>query len=130
AEAGDDDQLATNITYLLELDEVKICHLGNLGSLLTDEDLEKLGKVDVALVPVGGENLKLSDSAELVRQLDPRFVIPMTYSSSIDSAQPSPTEQFMKEMGMAEASATAKLSVQANASGEVETRLVQLEAQL
>src|SRR5579859_4501025 len=43
-----------NTVYLIEVDDVRVCHLGDLGHRLGDAELGALGRVDVALVPVGG----------------------------------------------------------------------------
>ena len=53
----DEDRAKTrgkNTIYLIEIDEISICHLGDLGHVLTNEQVEELGNVDVLLIPVGG----------------------------------------------------------------------------
>ncbi len=49
------DRAGENMVFSVEIDGVHICHLGDLGHLLTDEQLSELGPIDVLLVPVGGE---------------------------------------------------------------------------
>ena len=43
-----------NTIYLMEVDGVSVCHLGDLGHVLTSEQVEEIGNVDVLLLPVGG----------------------------------------------------------------------------
>ncbi len=65
----------------VEIDGVHICHLGDLGHLLTDEQIHELGPVDVLLVPVGGETtLTPAEAAEVVAQIGPKIVIPMHFA--------------------------------------------------
>ena len=68
------------MVFAVEIDGVHICHLGDLGHLLTDEQVTELGPVDVLLVPVGGETtLTPTEAAEVVAQIGPKIVIPMHY---------------------------------------------------
>ena len=70
-----------NMVFAVEIDGVHICHLGDLGHLLTDEQLTELGPVDVLLVPVGGETtLTPAEAAEVVAQIGPKIVIPMHFA--------------------------------------------------
>ncbi len=60
-----------NMVFAVEIDGVHICHLGDLGHLLTDEQLTELGPVDVLLVPVGGNfTIAAAEAAEVVRGPD------------------------------------------------------------
>jgi len=82
----DDDEglkRGKNTAYVLEIDEVTVCHLGNLGHLLNAEQLEDIENIDVLLVPVGGGNtINAARAAELVRKIEPRIVIPMHYGNA------------------------------------------------
>ncbi|HWO46289.1 MAG TPA: MBL fold metallo-hydrolase, partial [Methylomirabilota bacterium] len=70
-----------NTVYLIEIDDVRICHLGDLGHSLDDTQAETLSSADVLLVPVGGRTtINATQAAEVVRQLEPRYVVPMHYA--------------------------------------------------
>jgi L-ascorbate metabolism protein UlaG (beta-lactamase superfamily) len=119
-----------NTVYLVELDEVRVCHLGDLGHQLDDQALEALGNVDVLMVPVGGGNsLEATRAAEVVRQVEPRLVVPMHYALPAIRKELAPVERFLEEMGVADAAAQPKLSVQPSSS-EAETKVVVLEARV
>jgi L-ascorbate metabolism protein UlaG (beta-lactamase superfamily) len=119
-----------NTVYVIELDDVRVCHLGDLGHALDGDLLEAIGKVDVLLVPVGGGNtLEAAGAAEVVRQVEPRIVIPMHYALPTVKTELAPVERFLKEMGVTEAEPQPKLMVQAS-SGEAETRVVVLEPKI
>src|SRR5207244_12088812 len=64
------------VAFAVELDGVHTIHLGDIGHLLTQEELAEIGAVDVACVPIGGA-LTPTKAAELVAQLDPKIVVPM-----------------------------------------------------
>jgi L-ascorbate metabolism protein UlaG (beta-lactamase superfamily) len=116
-----------NTAYVIELDDVRVCHLGDLGHTLDDATLGAIGNVDVLLVPVGGgAALDGARAAEVVRQVEPRFVIPMHYGHPSIRMELAPVERFLKEMGVAEAESQTKLAVQAS-SAEAETKVVVLD---
>lgn len=118
-----------NTVYVIEVEDVRICHLGDLGHRLADDDLEAIGTVDALLVPVGGRHsLNGAAAAEVVRQIDPRVVIPMHYRLPGLKIDLEPAERFLKEMGVESPEAQPRLSLQAtSASGEGETKVVVLE---
>ena len=69
-----------NIAFCFELQGVTFCHLGDLGHVLSPEQVEVMGQVDVLFVPVGGVFTIDAEAAwEVVRQLDPKIVVPMHY---------------------------------------------------
>jgi L-ascorbate metabolism protein UlaG (beta-lactamase superfamily) len=117
-----------NTVYVIEVDEVRVCHLGDLGHSLADGALEALGAVDVLLVPVGGGRaLDAALAAEVVRQVEPRYVVPMHYGHPAIRQELAPVDRFLQEMGVAEAEPQPRLSVQASSTAESETRVVVLD---
>jgi len=117
-----------NTVYLIEIDDVRVCHLGDLGHPLDDADAEIVSSVDVLLVPVGGHNaINAVEAAEVVRQLEPRYVVPMHYAIPGVKLQLDGVERFLKEMAVTTAEPQPKLSVQATSAGEWETKVVVLE---
>ncbi|MBJ7603915.1 MAG: MBL fold metallo-hydrolase [Candidatus Dormibacteraeota bacterium] len=116
-----------NTVYLIELDDVRICHLGDLGHRLLDDTMDALSDIDVLLVPVGGgRTLNAQRAAEVARQVEPRVVVPMHYAQPAIAMELDPLDLFLKEMGVTEVSPLAKLTVQPS-SAEAETRVAVLE---
>jgi len=116
-----------NTVFLIEIDDVRICHLADLGHRLDDTDAETVSSVDVLLVPVGGRTaINAAQAAEVVRQLEPRYVVPMHYAIPGLKLELDPIDRFLKEMGVNTAEPLPKLSVQST-SGEFETKVVVLE---
>ena len=100
-----------NTLYLVEIDEVSICHLGDLGHVLTTEQVEKLDNVDVLLLPVGGiSTIDAPVAAKIVRQLEPKVVIPMHYKTPALNRELEPVEKFLKETGVKQVDSRPKLS--------------------
>ncbi len=101
-----------NTVYLIEINEISICHLGDLGHVLTDEQLEALGNVDVLLLPVGGvSTINAPVATELVRQLEPKIVIPMHYKTPVINNHLEPVDRFLKEIGVHDINPQAKFSI-------------------
>ncbi len=121
-----------NAIYVIEIDDVRVCHLGDLGHKLDEETVEKIGTVDVLLVPVGARNsLGAAAAADMVRLIEPRTVIPMHYAIPGIKKELDGVETFLKEMGVTEATPVNRLSVAASASsGESEMKVVVLEPRL
>ncbi len=81
----------TTILFYVEMEDVKICHLGELGHVLTSDMVNLIGDVDILLVSVGDKsNLGAKKATEVIESIDPRVVIPM------GEAHPGP---FLKEIG-------------------------------
>ena len=101
-----------NTVYLVEVDEVSICHLGDLGHVLTAEQIEEIDKVDVLLLPVGGvSTINAPMAAEVVRQLEPKAVIPMHYKTPAIEWELEPVERFLRELGVKQVDSQPKLSL-------------------
>jgi L-ascorbate metabolism protein UlaG (beta-lactamase superfamily) len=117
-----------NTVYLIEIDDVRICHLGDLGHKLDDADAETVASVDVLLVPVGGRTaINAVEAADVVRQLEPRYVVPMHYAIPGLKVQLDGVERFLQEMAVTAMEPQPKLTVQASSAGEWDTKVVILE---
>jgi len=100
-----------NTAYLMEIDGVAVCHLGDIGHMLNDEQVEEMGNVDVLLLPVGGVNtINAAMAAEVIRKIEPKAVIPMHYKTPALKRELDPVEAFLKEMGMGQIEPRPKIS--------------------
>ena len=89
-----------NIMFLLHVDDVTILHAGDLGHALTDEQIEAIGDLDILLIPVGGKyTIDAKGAAEVVKQLEPRIVVPMHYKIPGIKEDFSGVEPFLKLFG-------------------------------
>lgn len=101
-----------NTVFAIRLDDLVICHLGDLGHALPAADLEKLGDIDIALVPISGPDVNLSAAraAEIVHQLEPKVVVPMSFDPD-DKKKDTPYARLLHELGVKELEFVSKLSV-------------------
>jgi L-ascorbate metabolism protein UlaG (beta-lactamase superfamily) len=90
-----------NMIFAVEVDGVHICHLGDLGHLLTEEQVAELGPIDVLLVPVGGTTtVTPAEATEVVSQLSPKLVIPMHFAIDGASTDLMSADTFLHEMSV------------------------------
>ena len=117
-----------NTIYLIEIEDVMLCHLGDLGHPLSSEQVEEMSRVEVLLVPVGGvSTIDAATAAETVRLLQPRIVIPMHFQTDVLRFQLEPVDRFLREMGIKAGSpAQPRLSI-TKASLPDETQVVVLD---
>jgi len=103
-------QLGFSSAFLIEADDLRVLHLGDLGAKnLTTEQIEELGEIDIMLVPIGGTyTLDAEDAEKLVRNIEPRVVIPMHYAVSKLKIKLESLDKFLKEMGAAKKDALPK----------------------
>ena len=101
-----------NTAYLIRMDGVVVCHLGDLGHLLSSSQADELDDVDVLLIPVGGEStIGPGEAVEIIGSIDPRIVIPMHFQ--VDGIRPDldTADRFLREMGAAGVQAVTRLVV-------------------
>ncbi len=120
-------RLGKNTAYVVEMDEVRVCHLGDLGHVPTPDQVEALNGAEVLLVPVGGTTtLDAEGAAEVISLLEPRIVVPMHYQTPNTTAKLASLEGFLQQMGLHGAQPAAKLSV-TKTSLPLETTVTVLE---
>ena len=108
-------QRGKNTAFVIDVDDVMICHLGDLGHVLTAEQVAEIDGVDVLLIPVGGiSTIDAVQAAQIVRQLEPKVVIPMHYKTDALKRELETADRFLKEMGVKEAVPQPKLTVTKN----------------
>lgn len=104
--------LGRNTIYVIEIDDVTLCHLGDLGHPLGPQSVEEIGDVDVLFVPVGeGSTVSVEAVVEIVRQLGPSTVIPMHYKTRASTRELSPVDKFLEKMRVREIEERPSLSV-------------------
>jgi L-ascorbate metabolism protein UlaG (beta-lactamase superfamily) len=101
-----------NTVFVFEIDGVTICHLGDLGHVPSQSQVEALSDVDVLLIPVGGlHTIDGSKATEVISLIEPRLVIPMHYKTPVEKAKLQTLNKFLKEMGLAPMPAQPELKV-------------------
>jgi len=96
-----EDKKEKNIIYRIDIDEMSVTHLGDLGHTLDAKQLEQLEGTDILLIPVG-ENFTIGakKAVEVVSQIEPRIVIPMHYKIPGLTVKLEDAQKFIKELGI------------------------------
>ncbi len=90
-------QRGHNTVFCFTVDDIKLCHLGDLGHLLTREQVEEIGAVDMLLIPVGGFfTIDAADASQVCDQLAPKVIIPMHFKTSRCTYPIASVEDFLK----------------------------------
>lgn len=122
------EELGVNTAYVIRLDDVVFCHLGDLGHELSASQIDEIGPIDVLFIPVGGgETITPAEATSVIGQLEPRIVIPMHYTQEGQHLQQTTSiDAFLHEVGLKDVQPEDKLAVtSANLPAEgAETRVV------
>jgi len=122
-------ELGRNTIYVIHMDDMVICHLGDLGHILQEEQLEEVADADVLLIPISGQHtINAAQAAEVISQVEPRIVIPMHYRPSTGEG-PDPLDKFCREMGIESVNTQPKLLITRNTM-PAEMQVVILETRL
>jgi L-ascorbate metabolism protein UlaG (beta-lactamase superfamily) len=101
-----------NVAFMFDIDDIRVCHLGDLRRVPHADVVEQLGSADILLIPVGGGGtLDARAAAEAVSLLEPRIVIPMRYKTAASTADLEGVERFLKEMGVEAKAAESRLNI-------------------
>ena len=116
-----------NTIYLIEVDDLTLCHLGDLGHRLNPQIIDELGDIDILFLPVGETStISLDIAVEIVGQLSPRIVIPMHYKTDTLDTNLQPVDKFLQKMGIREPEIKMELSV-TSSSLPLNTQVVVLD---
>src|SRR2546428_3004984 len=108
-DSGRGSERGENIAFVIEMEDIRICHLGDLGHTPTAGQAEDMTGVDVLLVPVGGgSTIDAPKAAEVVSLLEARLVIPMPYRTATRRGTFNPPTPFRKGRGVQAATARRK----------------------
>ncbi len=101
-----------NTIYIIEMDGITLCHLGDLGHPLNPNLIEEIGDIDILFLPVGEVSTMPVDAAvEIIRQLEPNIVIPMHYKTEAFTGDLSPVDKFLDKMRIRDLETKPKLSI-------------------
>jgi len=108
-----------NRIFCFRVDGIRVCHLGDLGHLLSPEQVASIGKVDVLLIPVGGHfTIDAQGATQVMNQLQPVVVIPMHFKTPKVDFPIGPVDDFLAGKQNVEDSGTSQITVCAEELGE------------
>jgi L-ascorbate metabolism protein UlaG (beta-lactamase superfamily) len=106
------DTSSRNTVYVFDYDGITVAHLGDLKQVPTQSEIESLGTINVALVPVGGGGgLNAAKAAEVISLIEPNVVIPMHYATPAAKVSLDSLNKFIKEMGLSKPETQPSLKV-------------------
>lgn len=118
-----------NTIYVIEVEDMRLCHLGDFGQKeLTTDQLEKIGDIDILMVPVGGIfTIDAKGANKVISQIEPRIVIPMHYGLPGLKIKIDEVDKFLKEMGKKSVESLPKLLIKRKDLTPDETKIVVLQ---
>ncbi|HKJ38060.1 MAG TPA: MBL fold metallo-hydrolase, partial [Anaerolineales bacterium] len=123
------DTSSRNTVFVFDYDGITVAHLGDLKQVPTQSEIESLGTINVALVPVGGGGgLNAAKAAEVISLIEPNIVIPMHYSTPDSKVSLESLTKFIKEMGLSKPEKQPSLKVTRSGLPS-ETKVIVLEYQ-
>lgn len=88
-----------NTIFTIIADEMRVCHLGDLGHLLSDTEIQQIGQVDCLFIPVGGFfTIGPEEARQVTDQLHPKLIIPMHFKTDKCGFPIAPVDQFIQGM--------------------------------
>src|ERR671923_662252 len=108
----ENEAFGRNTIYVFDYDGITVAHLGDLKEVPTQSEIELLGTINVALVPVGGGGgLNAAKAAEVISLVEPNLVIPMHYATPVAKVSLDALNKFVKEMGLSKPETQSSLKV-------------------
>lgn len=125
------EERGVNTIYVIEMDGLRLTHLGDLGHTLNDDLIAQLGDIDILMIPVGGKfTIDSAQAVSVVQAIEPSIIIPMHYQTEGLNSQTfsglSPVDNFLKEVGIT-AEKMPKLSIKKEEINPEAQRVVVLE---
>ncbi|MFA7319823.1 MAG: MBL fold metallo-hydrolase [Parcubacteria group bacterium] len=100
-----------NTIFILEVEDLRVCHLGDLGTDLTEKQYETISGVDILMIPIGGHyTIDGEKAAKMVKKIEPRVVIPMHFKTKGVTVDLDDEKGFCDEIGNCPKERVAKLN--------------------
>tara|TARA_Y100000310_G_scaffold343300_1_gene450249 strand:- start:2220 stop:2789 length:570 start_codon:yes stop_codon:yes gene_type:complete len=119
---------STNTIYVIELEGIRICHLGLLDKELETEQAELIGDIDILMIPVGGgQGLNAKSATKIMSQIEPKITIPMHYHLPKLKEKLDNVNDFLKALGIKSLAPVSKLSIKKKDIAADEAKVIVLE---
>jgi L-ascorbate metabolism protein UlaG (beta-lactamase superfamily) len=114
--------------FAIEVEDMQLCHLGNLQqSELAEDQITKIGNVDILMCPVGiGDGLGAKEALKVMSQIEPSVAIPMNYKIPQAKMELAALEEFTKEAGLGKIEPLPKLVIKKKDINPEESKIVVL----
>jgi len=102
----------TNTIFLIETEEMRLGHLGDLGSDLDEKQLEKINGLDILMVPIGGKyTIDGKMAVDIIKKIEPKVIIPMHYKMAGSTVEIDDEKKFCAEIGNCPREKVAKINL-------------------
>jgi len=116
--------------YTIGTEGIRVCHLGLLDKTeLNSDKMERIGEVDILMVPVGGGMaLDAKGAVKIISQIEPKIIIPMYYKIPKVKEKLDSVDKFLKELGIKSLEPLQKLSIKKKDISPDEAKIIVLKA--
>lgn len=116
-----------NTIFVFDFETLTVAHLGDLAYVPSQAQIEDLGPVNIALVPVGGGGgMEPGQAAEVISLIEPSIVVPMHFKTGPETPKLATLERFLSEMGLTSVQGAPVLKIAKSGLGE-DTQVIVLE---
>lgn len=123
-----EEETPENTLYVIDYNGINVVHLGNISRIPSQSEVEELGPVHVALVPVGNRGgLNAAQASEVISLLEPNIIIPMHYSTPATTIKLDGINKFLKEMGLSQVEKFPSLKISSLDGLPDETKVIVLD---
>jgi len=128
-EFGGKGEVLENTIYIIEAEDIKICHLGLLlQNELSSEELNKIGEIDILMLPIGNkETIGPKEAVKIMSQIEPKITIPMYYRVPNLKTKLEKLDGFLNLLGIKSLAPVQKLSMKKKDLPAEEAKIVVLE---
>jgi len=118
-----------NTIYTIEVEDLKLCHVSDFGQKeLTKEQLEKIGQVDILMIPIGGiYTISDREALKVMSQLEPKIIIPMHYQIPKLKIKLDGLDRFLKVVGIKSIEPQPKLTIKKKDVSLEEVKIIVLK---
>lgn len=115
--------------YTILAEGMSVCHLGDLGQKeLTADQLEKIGNIDILMIPIGGTyTISAKEALKIMAQIEPKIIIPMHYQVPRLNLKLEKIDKFLKMLSIRSVESLAKLSIKKRDLSPEEAKIIVLK---
>lgn len=114
-----------NTIFVFESEEMRVCHLGDLGHELTDNQVDAIGDIDILMIPIGGTyTIDAKGAKKVVGQIEPKVIIPMHYKVDGLTVDIADETEFCNELGTTTKDKLPRLSLKKKDLDETENKVI------
>ena len=118
-----------NTIFVLEAEDLRICHLGDLGTDLSEKQLEKINGIDILMIPIGGGDYTIDGkkAVDIIKKIEPKIIIPMHYKIKGSTVDIDDEKVFCNELGNCPKEKVSKINIKKKDLEEKEMEVVLMD---